>query len=125
MKTLAKSTLCALYKYSGVMRAQEARANRAGRSFMSILLLYRVTDEIPQDGLTVSTPWFRRLCRMLRRRFHVVSLTEVMRFLNEGKNPPRRSVSITFEDCYRDNLSAARILTQHGLPACFFVPSGF
>ena len=38
----------------------------SGRTFMTILLFHRVTDEIPEDGLTVSLCRFRQLCRMLR-----------------------------------------------------------
>lgn len=125
MKTLAKSALCGLYKYSGAMRAQESVKRLAGLAPMSILLFHRVTDEIPEDGLTVGTIWFRRLCRMLQKRFHVVSLAEFMGFVKRGETPPPRTVAITFDDCYRDNLFAARVLADHHLPACFFVPSAY
>lgn len=125
MKHLAKNALCALYKYSGFLRAQEALARWAGRPFLSILLLHRVTDLIPPDGLTVGEEFFRGLCRMLRQRFHVVSLAEVFRLLKTGESPPPRTVAITFDDCYQDNLAAARVLAEHGLPACFFLPTSF
>ena len=125
MKQLAKTALCTLYKYSGLMSAQEAMARIAGRSFMSVLLFHRVTDEIPEDGLTVSTRWFRDCCRMLERSFRVVSVAEIHRVLQSGETPPRRTVAVTFDDCYRDNLVAARTLAEHNLPATFFVPTGF
>ena len=125
MKTLAKAAACALYKYSGAMRAQEALARRRGRSFLSILLLHRVTDAIPADGLTVSTAYFRGLCRLLRRGFRVVPLAEVFRLARSGEPAPRRTLAITFDDCYRDNLPAARVLAEHGLPACFFIPTAY
>src|SRR5690349_13557330 len=109
MKALAKSALCALYKYSGAMRAQEALARRGGRSFTAVLLLHRVTDAIPEDGLTVSTGYFRRLCRLLRRNFRVVPLAEIFRLAQSGAPAPRRTVAVTFDDCYYDNLPAARV----------------
>src|SRR5882762_7998953 len=62
---------------------------------------------------------------MLQRRFHVVSLAEFQRLLRSGETPPPRTIAITSDDCYRDNLSAARTLAEHGLPACFFVPTQF
>src|SRR5205823_14077393 len=62
---------------------------------------------------------------LLRNLFNVVSLSEAMRLLNSGVPLPRRLVAITFDDCYRDNLFAARVLAEHGLPACFFIPSAF
>jgi peptidoglycan/xylan/chitin deacetylase (PgdA/CDA1 family) len=125
MKVLSKNALCGLYKYSGAMRAQETVARWAGRSFISVLLFHRVSDEIAPDGLTVSTRWFRDCCRMLERGFRVVSVADVIRLLESGEQPPKRTVAITFDDCYRDNLFAARILAEHNLPATFFLPAKY
>ena len=125
MLELAKAPFLGLYKYSGVMAAQERLSSWTGNCFLPILLFHRVTDEIPPDGLTVSTAWFRDLCRMLQRRFHVVSLTEAMDLIEGAQRWPRRVVAITFDDCYKDNLFAARVLAEHKLPACFFVPTAY
>jgi peptidoglycan/xylan/chitin deacetylase (PgdA/CDA1 family) len=122
MKTMAKTALCAVYKYSGLLRAQEAIGQRP---FLSLLLFHRVTDEIPEDPLTVSTQRFARICRMLRRNFHVVPLAEIFELRKSGRPFPRRTVAITFDDCYRDNLFAARVLAEMRLPACFFMPTAF
>ena len=65
------------------------------------------------------------LCRMLRSRFRVVPLAEVFDTVRSGRDAPPRTVAVTFDDCYRDNLFAARVLTEHGLPAAFFVPTAF
>jgi peptidoglycan/xylan/chitin deacetylase (PgdA/CDA1 family) len=123
MLPLAKHTLCGIYKYSGIMRVQEAVHQRLGRSFMVVLLFHRVNDDIPEDGLTVSTARFRSICHLLRRKFQVLSLAQANELSRSGRPFPPRSVAITFDDCYRDNLFAARVLADHGLPACFFVPS--
>lgn len=125
MRTLVKTALCGAYKYSGVMPLQEAIAASAGRSFLAVLLFHRVTDEIPEDGLTVSVARFRGICRFLRRSFRVVPLAEIFRLVRAGGPFPRRTVAITFDDSYRDNLDAARIMAECGLPGCFFIPSGF
>jgi peptidoglycan/xylan/chitin deacetylase (PgdA/CDA1 family) len=125
MKKLVKSAIFGLYKYSGAMRFQEAMAELAGRSFAAVLLFHRVTDEIPPDGITVSTAWFRQICRMLQRSFRVVPLGEIFRLVRTGAPVPRRTVAITFDDSYRDNLPAAHVLAEHGLPACFFIPAGY
>jgi len=125
MKAITRSAVCALYKYSGGLFAQEMLARLRGRSFAAVLLFHRVTDEIPPDGLTVTTACFRAVCRMLRRNFRVVPLAEVFRLVRERRPVPRRTVAITFDDSYRDNLDAARVLAEHGLPACFFIPTGY
>jgi peptidoglycan/xylan/chitin deacetylase (PgdA/CDA1 family) len=125
MKSVAKNTLCAFYKYSGAMRTQEQFAAWSGHNFGVVLLFHRVTDEIPRDGLTVDTRFFRGVCAMLRRRFHVVALAEMCRLVREHHPLRPRTIAITFDDCYRDNLAAARVLAEHGLPACFFLPTRY
>src|SRR3954447_11429127 len=112
MKQFAKTALCGMYKYSGALYAHEAMARLAKPPFMAVLLFHRVTDAIPPDGLTVGTQHFRAICQMLRRGFHVVPLAEVFRLLKAGAVVPRRTVAITFDDCYRDNLFAAHILAE-------------
>jgi len=62
---------------------------------------------------------------MVRDRFNAVSLTEAMRLVRGKQKLPPRTVAITFDDCYRDNLFAARLLAEHKLPACFFIPSQY
>ena len=125
MGTLVKSTLSALYKYSGAMHAQERLRAWSGQRPMSVLLFHRVTDEIPEDGITVSTTWFRAFCKLMRDRFHVVPLAELHRLLTTRETPPLRTVAITFDDCYRDNLAAAQLLHDHQLPATFFIPTQY
>ncbi len=125
MKNIAKSTIHAVYKYSGAMAAQERLAYWSGRRFMSAVLFHRVTDEIPPDGLTVTTAWFRDFCGLMRDRFNVVPLAELYQILMTGATPALRTVAITFDDCYRDNLFAARVLAEHKLPATFFIPTKY
>jgi peptidoglycan/xylan/chitin deacetylase (PgdA/CDA1 family) len=125
MRLALKTVLCGLYRYCGLFSAQEWLYHWRGRSSASILLFHRVTDDIPPDGLTVSCARFRSLCRLLTRRFRVVPLGEMFRLARGGAALPRRTVAITFDDCYRDNLAAARVLAEYGLPATFFVPTAF
>src|SRR5262245_55023117 len=120
-----RTALCGAYRYSGAMRLHETVARQFGHQFMTVLLFHRVTDAIPEDGLTVSTRRFRRICELLTRRFHVVPLGEIFRLRRENSPLPRRTVAITFDDCYGDNLDAARTLADYRLPATFFVPTAF
>ncbi len=125
IKKLAKSALCAAYLYSGAAPAQEWLQRRAGQQFMTILLFHRVSDQIPEDGLTVSTARFRSICLLLRRGFRVVPLAEVFEIVRSGRPMPPRTIAVTFDDCYRDNLFAARVLAEFGFPATFFVPTAY
>jgi peptidoglycan/xylan/chitin deacetylase (PgdA/CDA1 family) len=125
MRRQLKTALLALGKYSGLLPLQERLVHLRGQSFLVVLLFHRVTDEIAEDSLTVSCRRFRAICRMLARGFHVVPLGEVFRLARTGGPLPRRTVAITFDDCYFDNLAAARVLAEYGLPATFFMPTAF
>jgi peptidoglycan/xylan/chitin deacetylase (PgdA/CDA1 family) len=61
----------------------------------------------------------------MRSRFNVVPLAELHRLLMNQESPPMRTVAITFDDCYRDNLAAAQVLAEHRLPATFFIPTHY
>jgi peptidoglycan/xylan/chitin deacetylase (PgdA/CDA1 family) len=124
-KPIVREVLCGACKYTGALRLGEAAARALGQQFMTILLFHRVSDAIAEDPLTVSTARFARICRLLARRFHVVPLAEVFRVLRAGEPMPRRTLAITFDDCYLDNLAAARVLAGHGLTATFFLPTGY
>jgi peptidoglycan/xylan/chitin deacetylase (PgdA/CDA1 family) len=125
-QTGVRAALGGLYKYSGAMALHERLARLVGQRFMTILLFHRVNDVCPtDDGLTVSTTHFRAIASLLARRFRVVPLGEVFRLLRDRLPVPPRTVAITFDDGYRDNLDAARVLHSLALPATFFLPTGF
>jgi peptidoglycan/xylan/chitin deacetylase (PgdA/CDA1 family) len=77
------------------------------------------------DGLTVDPQTFGAFCEFFRRHFHVVPLSELIGKLEKGRTPSRE-LAITFDDGYRDNFeNAMPILENLGLPATFFVVSGW
>jgi peptidoglycan/xylan/chitin deacetylase (PgdA/CDA1 family) len=68
---------------------------------------------------------FARQAQVLARAFHVLPLVEASERLRAA-TLPARAVCITFDDGYADNAEvAAPILARHGLPATFFVATGF
>jgi peptidoglycan/xylan/chitin deacetylase (PgdA/CDA1 family) len=124
-KAVVKNTFCAGYKYSGLLGLHERISRRLNGSFLTILLLHRVSDDIPEDALTIGRHRFETICRMLKKHFSVVSLADVFALVKSGGPFPPRTLAITFDDGYRDNLFAARILARHGLSACFFVTTAY
>jgi len=57
-----------------------------------------------------------------RHKFNVVSLSEVVKAINEKRSLPHNSVAITFDDGYADNYKHAfPILKKYGFPATIFV----
>jgi len=65
---------------------------------------------------------FRAQMQVLSREYRAVSLAEVVDSLREGKEIPRRSVVVTFDDGYTDNCEVAMpILNELGIPATFYI----
>ena len=73
----------------------------------------------------VDADHFDRICGWLRAWFNVLPLDLAVRRLGEG-TMPTRALAITFDDGYADNHDVALpILQRHGLPATFFIATGF
>src|SRR5438067_10198380 len=93
---------------------------------LSILVFHRVLPQ--QDPLfpdEMDAQRFDKLLALLKSCFNVVSLRDGIDGLRRGKLPSR-AVCITFDDGYADNAEIALpILQRHGMPATFFVATGF
>jgi len=94
-------------------------------SVMTIVAFHRVNDKLPDDGLTCSSAKFESFCHFFQDHFRVVSLSEQVAESRAGRSIAG-TLAITFDDGYLDNHEiAAPILRKLGLPATFFVATGF
>lgn len=93
-------------------------------NYVWILAFHRVDDLGHPDPLTCGIQEFADVCDFLSRTFRVVPLSQQLDEL--GGKESGGTLSITFDDGYRDNFeNAAPILERFGLPATFFVATGF
>jgi peptidoglycan/xylan/chitin deacetylase (PgdA/CDA1 family) len=89
-----------------------------------VLAFHRVDDLGVPDPLTCGTAEFEAYCRLFSERFEVIKLSEQLDRL--GRSTAGGTLSITFDDGYLDNYEkAAPILERLGLPATFFLATGF
>ncbi|WP_116709670.1 polysaccharide deacetylase family protein [Actinomycetospora cinnamomea] len=69
---------------------------------------------------------FDRQLALLARVANVVRLSDALDRMASGEPLPPRSVALTFDDGYRDNLDVAvPLLAKHGLPATFYLVPRF
>lgn len=96
------------------------------RARLSVLIFHRVLPAA--DPLLPELPTaaeFEATMRWVKGWFQVLPLAEAARRLFDG-SLPARAMAITFDDGYADNEElAAPILQRLGLPATFFVSTGF
>lgn len=95
------------------------------RSKMVVVTFHRVNDWMEEDGITCNSAKFEVFCEFFRRHFRVLRLSEQVAGCREGRGMGG-TLSITFDDGYRDNFEVvAPLLRRLGLPATFFVTTGF
>jgi peptidoglycan/xylan/chitin deacetylase (PgdA/CDA1 family) len=99
--------------------------SRDFKSQMTIVAFHRINDRLPEDVLTCGSEKFAAFCRFFQKYFKVIPFSEQVRGCAAGQDMGG-TLSITFDDGYRDNFEvAAPILKRYGLPATFFVTTGF
>lgn len=93
---------------------------------LSILIFHRVLAQPdPLFPSEVDAALFDRLCGWIGSMFQVLPLDQAVRRLRAG-SLPARAACITFDDGYADNRTQALpILQRHGLPATFYIATGF
>lgn len=102
---------------------RSARGDASSAEDGAAILLYHRVTSLDRDvhGLAVPPRIFREQMERLRRDREIVSLEDLAAGLAVGRVRPR-SVAVTFDDGYADNLlEASEILLALDVPATFFV----
>ena len=96
------------------------------RGRLSLLIFHRVLPRSdPIFPGEVDAGQFDQILGWLRAWCNVLPLDQAVARLKSG-SLPARAAAITFDDGYADNHDVALpLLARHGLPACFFIATGF
>lgn len=94
----------------------------------AVILRYHRIADLPADpyGLCVSPNRFSEHLALIKRGAVPMQLRELVRLIRAGVSPPRRTVVVTFDDGYADNLYQAKpLLEQYEIPATVFVTTAY
>ncbi|MBZ0267630.1 polysaccharide deacetylase family protein, partial [bacterium] len=125
MKRILRRFVVAGLERSGTLPAVRRRGDRER---IVILRYHSVSETDPANflyrcpSIAVRPDTFARQMEFLANHYHVVSLDAVADALSGGREIPRGTVAITFDDGYRDNHEhALPILRAHSFPATVYV----
>src|SRR4051812_3140747 len=98
------------------------------RPGLTCLTYHRVTerDALDEELISASLADFEWQLAWLKKNLRVVGGDEVLSIVRGDLQLREPTVCITFDDGYADNYVAGRVLAERfGLPAIFFVTTGF
>jgi peptidoglycan/xylan/chitin deacetylase (PgdA/CDA1 family)/GT2 family glycosyltransferase len=108
-----------------------ARAGMSGERWrqttrgVPVLMYHAFSEREEGDRYVISRRSFERQLRLLKRlRYRVLEFEELARILGAHQAPPPRSVVVTIDDGYADNLAIAKpLLARYRIPATIFLVS--
>jgi peptidoglycan/xylan/chitin deacetylase (PgdA/CDA1 family) len=128
IKRAVKAILPRLLDGIGIYDRALASAEQTGAAWLVVMYhrVIRSTDSDPfRLGMCVTEQRFKEQVAFFADQFEPITVLEGVSRLRAGKRFPRRAVSITFDDGYRDNAEIAwPILRQRAMPMSLYVPSG-
>jgi glycosyltransferase involved in cell wall biosynthesis len=111
--------------WRGVRLGMDRERWRSTTGGVPVLMYHGFSDSGERDRYLMPKRSFARQMRLLAAlRYRVIPFEELASALRHGEPPPHRTVVITIDDGYRDNLEIAQpILRRHGFPAIVFLVS--
>ncbi len=82
-------------------------------------------DTLDLDIVSASVDEFKWQIEFLRDNIRILSGDEVLDLISGKMSLREPALCITFDDGYADNLLAGQLLRERGVPAIFFVTTGF
>ena len=132
MKKVAKrvaSVAVRSYAFDRFVRLLE-RTGRQQPHLLRVLTYHRVDEPDARPSLyprvTVSPSAFEAQMGYLAKKYHVISMPELLFLSRHGGTVPPNTTMITFDDAYCDFAEQAwPILKRYNLPVTLFVPTAF
>ena len=99
------------------------------RKTARVLMYHSISDDCcEKDPFQLTTPLYLFEAQMrflMENQYHVVSCGDFVDHLFSKKPWPEKTIALTFDDGFRDNLKVIPVLEKYGLPATIFVAVDF
>ncbi len=132
MRRIIKHILIATLYYSGLLSLYLFLFKPSVRKTPLILMYHQVFKNpekeniFIQGGLYVSQDIFDKQLAYLKKKYTIISLSQLVELLERGHSLPKKIAVITFDDGWRDNYQYAYpVLKKHNLPATIFITTDF
>lgn len=90
-----------------------------------VLIYHRVTTELPASQTVISPRMFtQHVDRLQRLGMNTITVAQLEAHLRAGAALPPNPILLTFDDGWKDNIAAARTLSERGMTATFYLMSG-
>lgn len=129
LRHYVKLLIATMLMYTGLLRAI---AWWRLRNKLVILTYHRVLDRARRslshstDGIVVSDSTFDHNLTQILRYFRLISIDELIDYVNGDQTFPSRSCLITFDDGWLDNYDIAfPIIAKHAAPVTIFIPVAY
>lgn len=93
--------------------------------FIPVLMYHHVSTTIPPGDTVVSLSSFREQIQWLKAEgYNTVTIDQLSTMLKTG-TVPERTVALTFDDGWKDQLQAVAILQEYHMASTYFIVSNF
>ena len=132
-KGLAKRVLSNLFFYTKIFHFVSPTRFRSDENQQWMILSYHRVTAPDQDSNAarwqlkgIPPREFERDIRYLKKNFTCISLSKGISLLRQRRNLPKKSITITFDDGYKDIYdNAFPILKKYNVPATIFLITGY
>lgn len=101
-------------------------SNADQSAFVPVLMYHRTTDQVSPGDHSITLSRFEQHLQMLKReQYTTITISQLTDIMLGKTKMPNKAVVLTFDDGWRDNLDAAKVMEKYNISGTFFVCSGF
>lgn len=88
----------------------------------AVVLMYHSVGDNPEFFTVTSAQFERQMAYLAKHHFKVIAVTELIKKLERGEKPDRKTVILTIDDGYEDNyFHIFSVLKRYNFPAAIFI----